>query len=73
MALLGRRRGNAAVLRVRFRDGWQDEGAPEQAETQDAPAARPTSGVRFTPPAPDPVAPAPQPAPKPRACSRGSG
>lgn len=70
MALLGRRRGNAAVLRdvQKFRDGLaQDEGrAPEQAETQDAPAARPTSGVRFTPPAPDPVAPAPQPAPKPR-------
>ena len=77
MALLGRRRGNAAVLRdvQRFRDGLaQDEGrAPEQAETQAAPvansaapAARPTSGVRFTPPAPDPVAPAPQPAPKPR-------
>ena len=70
MALLGRRRGNAAVLRdvQRFRDGLaQDEGrAPEQAETQDAPAARPTSGVRFTPPAQDPVAPAPQPAPKPR-------
>ena len=70
MALLGRRRGNAAVLRdvQRFRDGLaQDEGrAPEQAETQDAPAARPTSGVRFTPPAPDPAAPAPQPAPKPR-------
>lgn len=70
MALLGRRRGNAAVLRdvQKFRDGLaQDEGrAPEQAETQDAPAARPTSGVRFTPPAPDPVAPAPRPAPKPR-------
>ena len=70
MALLGRRRGNAAVLRdvQRFRDGLaQDEGrAPEQAETQPAPAARPTSGVRFTPPAPDPAAPAPQPAPKPR-------
>ena len=77
MALLGRRRGNAAVLRdvQAFRDGLaRDEGrAPEQAETQDAPvansaapAARPTSGVRFTPPAPDPVAPAPQPAPKPR-------
>lgn len=70
MALLGRRRGNAAVLRdvQKFRDGLaQDEGrAPEQAETQDAPAARPTSGVRFTPPVPDPVAPAPQPAPKPR-------
>ena len=72
MALLGRRRGNAAVLRdvQAFRDGLaQDEGrAPEQAETQDAPApaARPTSGVGFTPPAPDPVAPAPQPAPKPR-------
>lgn len=70
MALLGRRRGNAAVLRdvQKFRDGLaQDEGrAPEQAETQDAPAARPTSGVRFTPPAPDPTAPAPQPAPKPR-------
>lgn len=77
MALLGRRRGNAAVLRdvQRFRDGLaQDEGrAPEQAETQAAPvansaapAARPTSGVRFNPPAPDPVAPAPQPAPKPR-------
>ena len=76
MALLGRR-GNAAVLRdvQKFRDGLaQDEGrAPEQAETQAAPvtnsaapAARPTSGVRFTPPAPDPVAPAPQPAPKPR-------
>lgn len=77
MALLGRRRGNAAVLRdvQKFRDGLaQDEGrAPEDAETQAAPvvnsaapAARPTSGVRFTPPAPDPVAPAPQPAPKPR-------
>ena len=70
MALLGRRRGNAAVLRdvQKFRDGLaQDEGrAPEQAETQEAPASRPTSGVRFTPPAPDPVAPAPQPAPKPR-------
>jgi len=70
MALLGRRRGNAAVLRdvQKFRDGLaQDEGrAPEQAETQAAPAARPTSGVRFTPPAPDSVAPAPQPAPKPR-------
>lgn len=77
MALLGRKRGNAAVLRdvQKFRDGLaQDEGrAPEQAETQDAPvansaapASRPTSGVRFTPPAPDPVAPAPQPAPKPR-------
>lgn len=77
MALLGRRRGNAAVLRdvQKFRDGLaQDEGrAPEGVETQDAPvansaapAARPTSGVRFTPPAPDPVAPAPQPAPKPR-------
>lgn len=77
MALLGRRRGNAAVLRdvQKFRDGLaQDEGrAPEQAETQAAPvansaapAARPTSGVRFNPPAPDPVAPAPQPAPKPR-------
>lgn len=70
MALLGRRRGNAAVLRdvQKFRDGLaQDEGrAPEQAETQAAPAARPTSGVMFTPPAPDPVAPAPQPAPKPR-------
>ena len=70
MALLGRRRGNAAVLRdvQRFRDGLaQDEGrAPEDVETQDAPAARPTSGVRFTPPAPDPAAPAPQPAPKPR-------
>lgn len=77
MALLGRRRGNAAVLRdvQAFRDGLaQDEGrAPEQAETQAAPvansaapAARPTSGVRFTPPAPDPAAPAPQPAPKPR-------
>ena len=70
MALLGRRRGNAAVLRdvQKFRDGLaRDEGrAPEQAETQEAPAARPTSGVRFTPPAPDPVAPAPQPAPKPR-------
>ena len=70
MALLGRRRGNAAVLREvqRFRDGLaQDEGrAPEDVETQAAPAARPTSGVRFTPPAPDPVAPAPQPAPKPR-------
>ena len=77
MALLGRRRGNAAVLRdvQKFRDGLaQDEGrAPEQAETQAAPvansaapAARPISGVRFNPPAPDPVAPAPQPAPKPR-------
>lgn len=77
MALLGRRRGNAAVLRdvQKFRDGLaQDEGrAPEQAETQAAPvtnsaapAARPTSGVRFTPPAPDPAAPAPQPAPRPR-------
>ena len=77
MALLGRRRGNAAVLRdvQKFRDGLaQDEGrAPEDVETQAAPvtgsaapAARPTSGVRFTPPAPDPVAPAPQPAPKPR-------
>ena len=70
MALMGRRGGNAAILRdvQKFRDGLaQDEGrAPEQAETQDAPAARPTSGVRFTPPAPDPVAPAPQPAPKPR-------
>ena len=70
MALLGRRRGNAAVLRdvQKFRDGLaQDEGrTPEGVETQDAPAARPTSGVRFTPPAPDPVAPAPQPAPKPR-------
>ena len=70
MALLGRRRGNAAVLRdvQKFRDGLaQDEGrAPEDVETQDAPAARPTSGVRFTPPAPDPVAPAPQPASKPR-------
>lgn len=77
MALLGRRRGNAAVLRdvQKFRDGLaQDEGrAPEQAETQAAPvansaapAARPTSGVRFNPPAPDPVAPAPQPAPKSR-------
>lgn len=70
MALLGRRRGNAAVLRdvQRFRDGLaQDEGrAPEDVETQAAPAARPSSGVRFTPPAPDPVAPAPQPAPKPR-------
>ena len=72
MALLGRKRGNAAVLRdvQAFRDGLaQDEGrAPEQAETQDAPApaARPTSGVRFSPPASDPVAPAPQPAPKPR-------
>ena len=70
MALLGRRRGNAAVLRdvQKFRNELaQDEGrAPEQAETQAAPAARPTSGVRFTPPAPDPVAPAPQPAPKPR-------
>ena len=77
MALLGRRRGNAAVLRdvQAFRDGLaRDEGrAPEDAETQAAPvansaapAARPTSGVRFTPPAPDPVAPAPQPAPKPR-------
>ena len=77
MALLGRRRGNAAVLRdvQKFRDGLaQDEGrSPEDVETQDAPvansaapASRPTSGVRFTPPAPDPVAPAPQPAPKPR-------
>lgn len=70
MALLGRRRGNAAVLRdvQKFRDGLaQDEGrAPEDVETQDAPAARSTSGVRFTPPAQDPVAPAPQPAPKPR-------
>lgn len=70
MALLGRRRGNAAVLRdvQKFRDGLaQDEGrAPEDVETQAAPAARPTSGVRFTPPAQDPVAPAPQPAPKPR-------
>lgn len=70
MALLGRRRGNAAVLRdvQKFRDGLaRDEGrAPEQAEAQAAPAPRPTSGVRFTPPAPDPVAPAPQPAPKPR-------
>lgn len=70
MALLGRKRGNAAVLRdvQAFRDGLaRDEGrAPENVETQDAPAARPTSGVRFTPPAPDPVAPAPQPAPKPR-------
>ena len=77
MALLGRRGGNAAILRdvQKFRDGLaQDEGrAPEQAETQaapvansTAPAARPTSGVRFTPPAQDPVAPAPQPAPKPR-------
>lgn len=77
MALLGRRRGNAAVLRdvQAFRDGLaRDEGrAPEQAETQAAPvansaapAARSTSGVRFNPPAPDPVAPAPQPAPKPR-------
>ena len=70
MALLGRRRGNAAVLRdvQKFRDGLaQDQGrAPEDVETQDAPAARPTSGVRFTPPAPDPVAPAPQPASKPR-------
>lgn len=77
MALLGRKRGNAAVLRdvQKFRDGLaQDEGrAPEDVETQAAPvansaapAARPTSGVRFTPPAPDPVAPAPQPAPKPR-------
>lgn len=70
MALLGRRRGNAAVLRdvQKFRDGLaQDEGrAPEDVETQAAPAARPTSGVRFTPPAPYPVAPAPQPAPKPR-------
>lgn len=77
MALLGRRRGNAAVLRdvQKFRDGLaQDEGrAPENVETQAAPvvnsaapAARPTSGVRFTPPAPDPIAPAPQPAPKPR-------
>ena len=77
MALLGRRRGNAAVLRdvQKFRDGLaQDEGrAPENVETQAAPvansaapASRPTSGVRFTPPAPDPVAPAPQPAPKPR-------
>ena len=77
MALLGRRRGNAAVLRdvQAFRDGLaQDEGrAPEDVETQAAPvansaapAARPTSGVRFTPPAPAPVAPAPPPAPKPR-------
>lgn len=77
MALLGRRRGNAAVLRdvQKFRDGLaQDEGrAPEDVKTQAAPvtnsaapAARPTSGVRFAPPAPDPVAPAPQPAPKPR-------
>ena len=70
MALLGRRRGNAAVLRdvQKFRDGLaQDEGrSPEDVETQAAPAARPTSGVRFTPPASDPVAPAPQPAPKPR-------
>ena len=70
MALLGRRRGNAAVLRdvQKFRDELaQDEGrAPEQAETQAAPAPRASSGVRFTPPAPDPVAPAPQPAPKPR-------
>ena len=77
MALLGRRRGNAAVLRdvQKFRDGLaQDEGrAPEDVETQDAPvansaapAARPTSGVRFNPSAPDPVAPVPQPAPKPR-------
>ena len=70
MALLGRKRGNAAVLRdvQKFRDGLaQDEGrAPEDVETQAAPAARPTSGVRFTSPAPDPVAPAPQPAPKPR-------
>ena len=70
MVLLGRRRGNAAVLRdvQKFRDGLaQDEGrAPADVETQAAPAARPTSGVRFTPPAPDPVAPAPQPAPKPR-------
>lgn len=70
MALLGRKRGNAAVLRdvQAFRDGLaRDEGrAPEDVETQAAPAARPTSGVRFTPPAPDPVAPAPQPAPKPR-------
>ena len=70
MALLGRRRGNAAVLRdvQKFRDGLaQDEGrAPEQAEAQAAPAPRASSGVRFTPPAPDPVAPAPQPAPKPR-------
>lgn len=70
MALLGRRGGNAAVLRdvQKFRDELaQDEGrAPEDVETQAAPAARPTSGVRFTPPAPDPVAPAPQPAPKPR-------
>lgn len=70
MALLGRRRGNAAVLRdvQAFRDGLaQDEGrSPEDVETQAAPAARPTSGVRFAPPAPDPAAPAPQPAPKPR-------
>lgn len=77
MALLGRKRGNAAVLRdvQAFRDGLaRDEGrAPEDVETQAAPvansaapAARPTSGVRFTPPAPDPAAPAPQPAPKPR-------
>lgn len=70
MALLGRRRGNAAVLRdvQKFRDGLaQDEGrAPEQAEAQAAPAPRASSGVRFTPPAPDPVAPAPQPVPKPR-------
>ncbi len=77
MAFLGRRGGNAAVLRdvQKFRDGLaQDEGrAPEDVETQAAPvansaapAARPTSGMRFTPPAPDPVAPAPQPAPKPR-------
>ena len=70
MALLGRRRGNAAVLRdvQKFRDGLaQDEGrTPEDVETQDAPAPRASSGVRFNPPAPDPVAPAPQPAPKPR-------
>ena len=68
MALLGRRRGNAAVLRdvQKFRDGLaQDEGrAPEDVETQAAPVVN--SGVRFTPPAPDPVAPAPQSAPKPR-------
>lgn len=70
MALLGRKRGNAAVLRdvQKFRDGLaQDEGrAPEDVETQAAPAVRPTSGARFTPPVPDPAAPAPQPAPKPR-------
>ena len=70
MALMGRRGGNAAILRdvQKFRDGLaRDEGrAPEDVETQAAPAARPTSGVRFNPPAPDPVAPAPQPAPKPR-------